>query len=120
MRAYNSATEKREQRQIRRLTRRKVVNPNGKLSHWGWFSLAKQMIDDCGMVVLSEYNDHIGRGVYDEIRYALKKGYAVEVLRAGKLYVVKERNVYKAYGPRASWVHYARVLGALQPYKGRK
>ena len=86
MRIYNTEQERLELNQIAELLpSRRIVNPNGAI-----YSIqeAYRLIDKSSGVVATEYQGHIGKGVYDEICYALSQKKLVYVLRNGRLFRV--------------------------------
>ena len=106
MRRYNTDQEKSELKQIASLfPKRKILNPNGAI-----YSIqeAYGLIDKSAGVVATEYQNHVGKGVYDEICYALSKRKLVVMLRNERL--------FRVYSPHQievvdiDWqVHYAKV-----------
>lgn len=51
----------------------KVVCPNRDIGEKGDIQPYLDAIDDCDAVIVSEYQDHIGKGVYDEITFAIRE-----------------------------------------------
>ena len=106
LRIYNTSKEQLELKQIAELFPSfKVINPNGRLSE---IKEAFSLIDKSDGVVASEYQRHIGKGVYDEICYALSKRKIVVLLRDGRLFRVYSKHQIEVLD--IDWqVHYARV-----------
>jgi len=59
----------------------KVLNPNGDIEWQGSMQPYIEAVKESDMVVLSEYANHIGHGVFDEALAALDDGKPVMVLR---------------------------------------
>jgi len=86
MRIYNTQQEQLELTQIAELVpSRRILNPNGAIAS---IQEAYRLIDISSGIVATEYQSHIGKGVYDEICYALSKKRLVYVLRSGRLFRV--------------------------------
>jgi len=51
----------------------KVVCPNRDIGEKGDIQPYLDAIDNCDTVIVSEYQDHIGKGVYDEITFAIRE-----------------------------------------------
>jgi len=49
----------------------KVVCPNRDIGEKGDIQPYLDAIDDCDAVIVSEYQDHIGKGVYDEVLHTI-------------------------------------------------
>ena len=82
MRIYNTQQEQLELKQIAELVpSRRILNPNGAIAS---IQEAYRLIDISSGVVATEYQAHIGKGVYDEMCYALSKKKLVAVLRSGE------------------------------------
>jgi hypothetical protein len=82
MRIYNTQQEELELTQIAELVpSRRIINPNGAIAS---IKEAYRLIDKSSGVVATEHQGHIGKGVYDEICYALSKHKLVAVLRSGE------------------------------------
>jgi len=112
LKIYNTLQEQLELKQISSLFPSwNIINPNGVIND---IKEAFSLIDKVDGVVASEHQRHIGRGVYDEICYALKKKKFVAVLRDGRLF-----HVYSEYQIGVldiDWVYYAKVYeGVLTP-----
>jgi len=86
MRSYNTDQERLELTQIASFfPKRKIINPNGAITD---MKQAYRLINQAELVVATEYQGHIGKGVYDEICYALSQKKLVHVLRNGRLFRV--------------------------------
>jgi len=118
MRIYNTDQEKSELKQIASLLpKRKILNPNGAIVS---IQEAYGLIDKSAGVVATEYQNHIGKGVYDEICYGLSKKKLVAVLRNGRLFRVYSRHQIEVLD--IDWqIHYARVYEGfyIPPLKER-
>jgi hypothetical protein len=97
---YNTAKEKKEYSFLRKLFH--ILCPNkdvGKLS-----SMAKylNLVGWSEMVIVSEHKGFIGRGVFDEIKHALKLGIQVQCIRPARgrdsfrLVTVRDVEVYNS------------------------
>ena len=93
MRTYGTQAEKEQLHQLRRFGLGTIVNPNGRLSRDNWKAQAKALIDSCDILVFSEYQQWIGKGVTWEIEYAHSTNKAVYVLRNGCLQHVVEYDI---------------------------
>lgn len=80
MRLYNSRTEKSVLRHLRRLYP-KVINPN-ELGNFGsiqpYLSIIIHIAD---VVVCSEYQGYVGKGVFEEVQTAIRFKIPVHVVR---------------------------------------
>jgi hypothetical protein len=113
LRHYGTKKEKKDARMIGRLTGLRVLNPKGKLSNnSSWVSEAYLLIDKCQMLVFTEYQGTIGKGVYTEIQYALEKRMPVYLLHDGNLLAILKRDLHLVRHGE-NWVKYARVLYEL-------
>jgi hypothetical protein len=106
LRIYNTEQEQLELKQVASLLpKRKILNPNGAIAS---IFEAYKLIDKSSGVVATEYQNHIGKGVYDEICYALSKKKLVAILRDGRLFRVYSRHQIEVLD--IDWqVYYARV-----------
>jgi hypothetical protein len=106
LRIYNTPQEQLELKQIAELfPKLKILNPNGMITD---IKEAYKLIDKSDSVVASEYQQHIGKGVYDEICHALSKHKLVAMLRNGRLFRVYSTHQLEVVD--LSWqVHYAKV-----------
>jgi hypothetical protein len=85
--------------------KRKILNPNGAITD---MNQAYRLINTAEIVVATEYQSHIGKGVYDEICYALSRKKFVAMLRNGRLFRVY--SMHQLEFVDLSWqVHYAKV-----------
>jgi len=106
LRIYNKEQEQLELKQIAGLFPKfRIINPNGVITD---IKEAYGLIDKVDSVVASEHQRHIGKGVYDEISYALSKKKLVYVLRFGRLFRVYSTHQIELVD--IDWqVHYAKV-----------
>jgi len=106
LRLYNTDIEQLELKQIAELfPKLKILNPNGMITD---IKEAYKLIDKSDSVVASEYQQHIGKGVYDEICHALSKKKQVAVLRGGRLFRVYSEHQIEVLD--IDWqIHYAKV-----------
>ena len=113
LRIYNTSKEQLELKQIAKLfEKRKILNPNGAITDiFG----AYRLINQAELLVATEYQGHLGKGVYDEICYALSQKKLVHVLRNGRLFRVYSKHQLEIVD--IDWqIHYARVYeGFLIP-----
>jgi hypothetical protein len=113
MRNYNTDQERLELTQIASFfPKRKIINPNGAITD---MNQAYRLINQAELLVATEYQGHLGKGVYDEISYALSKKKLVYVLCSGRLFRVYSTHQLELVD--IDWqVHYARVYeGFLIP-----
>jgi hypothetical protein len=97
--------------------KRKIINPNGAVTD---MKGAYRLINTAEIVVATEYQGHIGKGVCDEICYALSKKKLVAMLCNGRLFRVYSRHQIEVLD--IDWqVHYARVYEGfvIPPLKER-
>ena len=110
MRIYNT---KQEEKELKFLNNKfdNVINPNGGMSASRSMDPYLREVDSCAGVVCSEFEKHIGRGVYEEIQHALSKDKRVYRIyrRLGKLYLKKVRGV-KVVNPRDWAVKYGKLI----------
>jgi hypothetical protein len=92
LRIYGTKLERKQGRRIRRCGY-KVVNPNGLLSEATWKDDAVRLILDADVVICTEYQQHIGRGVAWELEYAFGLHKPVFVLRGRSLIPLKPSSV---------------------------
>ena len=96
MRIYDTEREKKE---IKFLNRKfgRVCNPNGDIEWRGDMQPYIEAVKKSDMVVLSEYEGHIGRGVFVEVKTALDEKKPVYVIKndndAFSLHKVDDVNV---------------------------
>ena len=118
LRIYNTEQEQLELKQIASLfPKRKILNPNGAITD---MNQAYRLINKAELVVATEHQGHLGKGVYDEICYALSKKKQVAVLRGGRLFRVYSKHQIEVLD--IDWqIHYARVYEGfvIPPLKGR-
>jgi len=89
MKIYDTVREKEELNLIKSMYK-DVVNPNGDIRWRGTMDDYYQAVRESEMVICSEYQGHIGRGVYTEIEEAKRNDIPVVVIRQGKFYPVKD------------------------------
>lgn len=72
-----------------------LIDPNGDIGERGSIEPYLKVISTCNMVICSEYKEHIGRGVFEEVLFALNKGIKVFCLKKkiGMFYLSKVINV---------------------------
>jgi hypothetical protein len=106
MRIYNTDQEKLFFNKIASFfPKRKILNPNGAITD---MKQAYRLINQADLVVATEYQGHIGKGVYDEMCYALSQKKLVHVLRNGCLFRVYSEHQIEVLD--IDWqIHYARV-----------
>ena len=128
MRIYNTQQEQLELNQIAELVpsrdrrfvnsdNHRILNPNGAIAS---IKEAYRLIDKSSGVVATEYQAHLGKGVYDEICYGLSQKKFVAVLRSGRLFRVYSEHQIEVLD--IDWqVHYARVYEGfyIPPLKER-
>jgi hypothetical protein len=113
MRSYNTDQEQLELKQIASFfPKRNILNPNGTITD---MKQAYRLINKAELVVATEYQGHLGKGVYDEMCYALSQKKLVHVLRNGRLFRVYSTHQIEIVD--IDWqIHYARVYeGFLIP-----
>jgi hypothetical protein len=106
MRGYNTDQERLELTQIASFfPKRKIINPNGVITD---MKQAYRLINQADLVVATEHQGHLGKGVYDEICYALSQKKLVHVLRNGRSFRVYSKHQLEMVD--IDWqVHYAKV-----------
>ena len=120
---YNTSKEQLELTKVASFfPKRKILNPNGAITD---MKQAYRLINQAAIVVATEYQGHIGKGVCDEICYALSKKKLVYVLRSGEsgCTTAFKGRLFRVYSTHQleivdiDWqVHYARVYeGFLIP-----
>lgn len=80
---YNSLREKVERDFLER-TFKKVICPNRDMGELGEMDPYLRKVETCDIVVCSEYEKHIGKGVFEEVNLALKLAIEVFCLRRQK------------------------------------
>jgi len=113
MRSYNTDQERLELTQIASFfPKRKILNPNGAVTD---MKGSYRLINTAELVVATEYQGHLGKGVYDEMCYALSKKKLVAILRNERLFRVYSEHQIEVLD--IDWqVHYAKVYeGFLIP-----
>lgn len=66
---YNTKREKSEERFLKK--KFMVINPNTDIGEMGSMNPYLKKIDCCTGVIFSEFNDCIGKGVYEEVKHAI-------------------------------------------------
>jgi hypothetical protein len=140
LKIYNTPKEQLELTKIASFfPKRKILNPNGaitpleiptvlnsgehkvKISNGVTdMNQAYRLINQAELVVATEYQGHLGKGVYNEMCYALSKKKLVAMLRNGRLFRVYSRHQIEVLD--IDWqVHYARVYEGfyIPPLKER-
>ena len=84
----------------------KVICPNNDLGELGSIKRYLKIVEWADLVVFSEYNDHIGTGVYDEVKHALANKIPVRLLRNFELLRIKELTII----PQSNSTRYAKVI----------
>jgi len=110
LRIYNTSKEQLELKQISSLFPSwNIINPNGVIND---IKSAFSLIDKSDCVVASELKQHLGKGVHDEICYALSQKKLVHVLRNGRLFRVYSKHQLEMVD--IDWqIHYARVYSGF-------
>jgi hypothetical protein len=78
---YNTLEETEELNFIKKHFGGEVICPNNNLASIGGIENNFKTINSCDCLYATEYKGLIGRGVYDECRYALNAGKTVYVVR---------------------------------------
>ncbi len=79
---YGSQRELRELTFLRsRFPKANVICPNNDLGQLGSLKDYLNIVDGCLILVASEYNNHIGKGVYHEVARAISNQVQVFVIR---------------------------------------
>ena len=128
MRIYKTQQEELELTKIAELLpSRRIINPNGAIAS---IQEAYQLINQSSGVVATEYQHHIGKGVYDEICHALsqKKFVAMLRIKAESARSLPHGRLFRVYSEHQievldiDWqIHYARVYEGfyIPPLKER-
>ena len=107
---YNT---EREHREIKYINKKfgKIINPNTDIGEMGNIEPYLIAISNSKGVVCSEYKGHIGRGVYEEILYAIKNKLPVYVIkRFLKKYIIKKVMCVKIID-RYDWkIRYGKII----------
>ena len=88
MQIYNTTQEKAERAQLEAMGIN-IVCPNRDVKLGNDMDRYLALVKKCKAVISSEYSSFIGKGVYLEIRHALRHDIPVYVLREGSLFIVK-------------------------------
>lgn len=107
---YGSSEEKEELDFISKLPGiYKIINPALIKNRGIGMQQYYRLIDECDVVIFSEYKEHIGAGVYEEVEYAISNNKVVYLLRGKSLYECKDGMCRMVDG--GDWfVKYARVI----------
>ena len=114
MKIYNSSRESEEFKFIQgHFKGSEVVNPNGDIPWMGTMKPYRDAVKRSKMVVLSEFEGCIGRGVYEEALTAIQNGIPVKCIRYnnGQPKLV-DVNALREEDRRDWAVRYARVIKA--------
>jgi hypothetical protein len=76
---YGTTREEKERAYLEKLF--KVICPNRDMGERGSIDPYLDMVSQCSAVICSEYEKHIGRGVFSEVEHALKLGKRVLCIR---------------------------------------
>jgi len=93
MQIYNTAREKAERGLLEHLGY-KIVCPNKDVSLGDDMNAYLKLVAKCKNVVCSEYSGFIGKGVYLELKWALKHNIPCYVLRDCIIYCVLEVEIF--------------------------
>jgi len=114
MRDYGSKVEAEVRAELEK--RFKVLCPHRDLAYGGNMTGYFRMIRWCDLTIVLEHKDHVGRGVFEEVRAAFESKKRVLVWRAGKLRPVVGVDV----ADRNDWkVKYGRLNTGPEPTAGR-
>jgi hypothetical protein len=83
MKIYNSKREAEEYAYIKSIFKGNVVCPNKDLGELGSMKRYLNVVSDADAVYASEFNERVGKGVFEECETALKLGIPVYVVRKG-------------------------------------
>ena len=83
MLTYNTVKEKQELKWLKK--KYEVIDPNNDIGEQGIIEPYLKAISKCQGIICSEYEKHIGKGVYLEIEHALKLKLPVRCLRKNYL-----------------------------------
>jgi nucleoside 2-deoxyribosyltransferase len=114
MKKYNTPQEQLELTQITKMFPQcEIHNPHGTISS---MEEAYKLIAQSDGIVATEHQEHIGKGVYSEIGYALAQKKPVFVLRLGKLFKVYSEYQLEVVGLDYA-VYYAKVYDGFSVAK---
>jgi hypothetical protein len=106
MKIYNTEREQKEL-QFLKSKYQKVVCPNNDIGELGGIQPYLEIVKKMDIVVFSEYQNHIGKGVYEEVKTALMNNIPVKVLRGKGIKTIKDVIIVNEY----DWeIEYAKVL----------
>jgi hypothetical protein len=77
---YNTDLEKHLKAWLKKQYR-EVICPNKDMGELGSVEPYLEMIDTCDIIICREHMGYFGRGVYDEVKHALKRKKLVMVMR---------------------------------------
>ena len=109
-RIYGSKQEKAELNWLNKMFA-EVLDPNTGLGELGSIDPYLKAVSNCGEVVVSEYEKHIGKGAFSEVRQALSQNKPVHCIRKNRkgFYLVAVTGV--AVVDEYDWaVRYGKVL----------
>lgn len=108
MQKYGSNEEKEELDFISKLPEiYRVINP--ATINYSGMEQCFRLIDNCNVVIFSEYKEHIGKGVHSEVKYAFSNNKPVFLLRGNILYECKNE-MCRIINPDDWRIMYARVI----------
>ena len=101
-RIYNTKREELERQQIEKVFHTEIVMcPNRDMGELGSMEPYLKKVRACSIIVCSEYDDHIGRGVYEEVLAALNS--------KKKVYCIRYYSI-------RSVIHIVRSVKLVDPY----
>lgn len=110
MKIYNSKQECQELKWIQKKFH-DVVNPNGDIRNYNSIEPYLKKVSECNSLIFSEYKKFIGKGVYEEIDWALSEKKTVQCLRKRwrGFYLVKVNKIEIA--DKSDWsIYYGNVV----------
>lgn len=84
-RIYNTKREGKELAYLKKKYGMQILDPNNNMGELGSMEPYLEKVRRCNTLVCSEFDKHVGRGVYSEIAEALKHKKKVFVLRRNLL-----------------------------------
>lgn len=82
-RIYDTLREKKELKYLRKKFANNVVDPNKDIGELGDMEPYLRKVRECDIIVCSEFEKHVGRGVFEEVAEGLRKRKKVFVLKKG-------------------------------------
>lgn len=80
--SYGSSKEKEELQFLRKtFIKSTIIDPNSDVGELRNFNEYLKIVDSCSQVVVSEYKECVGRGVFSEIARGFANGTPISVLR---------------------------------------